>query len=364
MSANPVHADPSLWGYMEEIITNDVLYQLKPNTRPFIVGRAQFAGAGRKSAHWLGDNYSTWSNMQRSIQGVLQFNLFAMPMVGPDTCGFVDNSDEELCNRWMQLSAFYPFYRNHNSVGAIGQEPYRWDSVRNASITAIQARYAMLPIWESLFADAACAGTPPVRALFHEFDDPKYYNIHNQFLVGDSILVTPQLHPNSSTVSGVFPSADGVTWTNWFTHEVVDTSSGENVTVEAPLSTIPVHVRSGRVLLLHSNPAYTLTETRSGGYGLLVTLDGKGYAEGWAKLDDGLSWPGGYPYGCADLQSTSRRIWHSLPSLIAPCQRRAPVLTAFRLLLRRSPYSAPRTAPLFCSMAQRLHRIKYSTRPT
>jgi alpha-glucosidase (family GH31 glycosyl hydrolase) len=57
------------------------------------------------------------------------------------------NTDEELCNRWMQLSAFTPFYRNHNLKGSIGQEPYRWDSVANASRTAIAARYSLLPYW-------------------------------------------------------------------------------------------------------------------------------------------------------------------------------------------------------------------------
>lgn len=57
------------------------------------------------------------------------------------------NSDEELCNRWMQLAAFTPFYRNHNIMGAIPQEPYRWASVANASRTAISARYSLLPYW-------------------------------------------------------------------------------------------------------------------------------------------------------------------------------------------------------------------------
>ncbi|KIL54097.1 glycoside hydrolase family 31 protein [Amanita muscaria Koide BX008] len=43
------------------------------------------------------------------------------------------NTDEELCNRWMQLSAFVPFYRNHNIMGALSQEPCGWESVADAS---------------------------------------------------------------------------------------------------------------------------------------------------------------------------------------------------------------------------------------
>jgi alpha-glucosidase len=66
-------------------------------------------------------------------------------------CGFqVGNTDEELCNRWMSLSAFVPFYRNHNQRGALSQEPYRWDSVAEASRAAIAVRYAMLPYWVCL----------------------------------------------------------------------------------------------------------------------------------------------------------------------------------------------------------------------
>ena len=157
IAANATHAGGqleldvhNLWGLMEERATYDSLLELNPGKRPFIISRSTFASSGRWTGHWLGDNFSKWQYMALSIQGVLQFQIYQIPMVGADTCGFQDNTDEELCNRWMQLSAFVPFYRNHNQRGALSQEPYRWDSVANASKTAIGIRYQLLPYWVSL----------------------------------------------------------------------------------------------------------------------------------------------------------------------------------------------------------------------
>ncbi|CCM04271.1 uncharacterized protein FIBRA_06441 [Fibroporia radiculosa] len=281
----------NMWGLMEEKATHMAVQEIL-GTRPFLISRSTFPSSGRWSGHWLGDNYSKWNYMHYNIQGALQFQVFQIPMVGADTCGFTGNTDEELCNRWMQLSAFMPFYRNHNQLGAIPQEPYRWDSVASASRTAIAIRYSLLPYWYTLFANVSSHGTPVIRALFYEFpNEPELFSIDSQYLIGRDILVTPVLTPNVSSVEGIFPGRGQTIWRDWYTHEVVNASVGGNTTLDAPIGHINVHIRDGSAILLHAQPAYTIAETQAGPYNLLISLSADGYAFGTAYIDDGKTIP-------------------------------------------------------------------------
>ena len=90
---------------------------------------------------------------------------------------------------------------------------------------------------------------------------------------------------------GIFPGRGSVIWRDWYTHDVVNASSGANTTLNAPLGHINVHIRDGSALLLHSNPAYTTFETRSGPYSLLVSQAADGRAFGTAYIDDGETIP-------------------------------------------------------------------------
>ncbi|KAF2714515.1 glycoside hydrolase family 31 protein [Pleomassaria siparia CBS 279.74] len=280
----------NLFGLQISNATYHALLQVFPGRRPFTVGRSVFAGSGKITAHWGGDNTSTWGSMFLSISQALTMMMSGIPMFGADTCGFTHNTDYQLCSRWMELSAFFPFYRNHNVKAAISQEAYRWSSVAESSRRAMKVRYSMLTYMYTLFYYAHTKGETVMRALAWEFpNDPSLRETYGQFMLGPSILVTPVLIPNVETVNGVFPGvADGTRWFDWYTLAEVDAQPQENKTLSAPLEHINVHIRGGSILALQE-PKLTTNATRNTPYSLVVALDSNGKASGSLYLDDGYS---------------------------------------------------------------------------
>lgn len=107
-------------------------------------------------------------------------------------------------------------------------------------------------------------------------------------MIGSHILVTPVLERGATKVKGSFPDHKHTIWRDWYTHRPVTLTASE-MELEAPLGHIPLHIRGGFATLLFAKPAYTVHETRQGGYSLLISLDRDGFASGGAYLDDGES---------------------------------------------------------------------------
>ena len=181
-------------------------------------------------------------------------------------------------------------YFKHNTLSAISQEPYLWASVTDATKTAVNIRYSILPYMYTLFYNAHMSGNTVMRALAWEFpNEPALANADRQFLLGPSLLVTPVLEPQANTVNGVFPGiGKGTMWYDWYNQTAVSARPGENRTIEAPLGHIPLYVRGGSIVPMQQ-PGYTTAECRKGAWSLLVALDESGCATGQVYLDDGES---------------------------------------------------------------------------
>ena len=205
--------------------------------------------------------------------------------------GLSGNSDEELCNRWMQLSAFFPFYRNHNVLGAISQEPYIWESVIEATKLAMNIRFQLLPYMYTLFYYAHTRGETVMRALAWEFpNDPSLANADRQFFLGPAILVTPVLTQGHTTVDGVFPGlVEGSdVYYDWYNQSAVSVPSSRNTTIDAALGHIPVYIRGGNILATQAMKL-TTRDARKSDWSLVVAMGRDGRANGTLYLDDGVS---------------------------------------------------------------------------
>lgn len=92
----------NLYGLTEQIATASALETVR-GKRAFVLSRSSFLSTGKHSAKWTGDNGATWDDLKSSIISVMDFNMFGVPMVGADICGFIFDTTEELCSRWIEV---------------------------------------------------------------------------------------------------------------------------------------------------------------------------------------------------------------------------------------------------------------------
>lgn len=275
-----------MMGLYEGKLTYESLLEVIPNKRPFVLSRATTTGQNLYTNHWLGDNFATWDDLRASIPNSLDFNLFGIPMVGPDICGFNDNTTIELCARWQSLGAFYPFSRNHNSNDSNPQDPASLgDDVVQSARKALTKRYSLLPVLYTLFYENTVSGDPVLRSLKWNFpEDPETSKIETQFMWGDSVLINPVLTEGATKVDAYFPKGS---WYNYPNGNSLSQGEGSHIELDIPLTEINVALRGGRIFPTIEWENATTHDHKSLTYTIIVALDEEGKGNGKLYADDG-----------------------------------------------------------------------------
>ncbi len=265
--------------------TYEGLARHEPDSRPFVITRAGYAGVQRYAVKWTGDNNATFASVALNIPMFASLGLSGQAFVGADVPGFIGRGDGELLARSYQVAAFAPFLRNHTAIDQYDKEPWRFgrpyeDIVRQY----LQLRYRLLPYLYTTLEEAHRTGVPLWRPLVLEFqDDESTANLDDQFMVGRALLVAPALRAGQRQREVYLPAG---TWYDYWTGSAV--TGGGLLSTDVPLAHLPLYVRAGSILpsTVAMNHVF---EKRWDPIRVDIYPDAHDRAEGELYEDDGLT---------------------------------------------------------------------------
>ena len=278
----------NVYGLLMAQATYEGLLADNPDLRPFVVTRAGWAGIGRYSAVWTGDNSASFDDLALSIRTNLGLGLSGVSFVGCDVGGFIGTPSAELYSRWMQAASLSPFMRSHTVHDSPDQEPWSFgEETERRCREAITRRYALMPYLYSELHAAHRTGVPMYRPMWLEFpNDQECYktDYQHQFFYGPNLLAAPVLREGQRFQKIYLPQG------RWFELETGRIHSGEQtVLVEAGLDSSPLFYREGALVPTRPPEQYvgekpletlelTLVPGRAGEYTMIaddgVTVNG------------------------------------------------------------------------------------------
>ena len=221
---------------------------------------------------WSGDIHSSFRAMREQLQAGLNMGMAGIPWWTSDIGGFVggDISDptfKELLVRWFAWGAFCPVFRMHgerspwyereqefiNNVRQLtsGQDNEVWSfGEDNYEILKeyLFVRERMRPYIRECMKQASETGAPVMRPMFFDFPEDKVcWETEDQYMFGPDVLVAPVMEMGARQRSVYLPA--GLSWTEAKTGRCYP--GGSRVTVDAPLSVIPVFVREGKQIPIY-----------------------------------------------------------------------------------------------------------------
>ncbi|CRL04690.1 CLUMA_CG017754, isoform A [Clunio marinus] len=281
----------SLYAHMQTKGTYDgMMRRSNGELRPFILTRAFFSGTQRYSAVWTGDNTDTWEYLEASIKMCLSISVAGISFCGSDVGGFFGDPEEELFVRWYQAAAFQPFFRSHANFDSPRREPYLLEGDSLAAVRdAIKIRYAMLPFWYTMFYEHERFGHPVMTPMLTNYPhDTRVFNLDNQYMLSDVLLVRPVTSKNATEVEVRFPPVDGITelWYDVTNYNKIENMAGGTNFYEVDRFKYPVFQRGGTIMPRKETERKSSMLMVDDPISLFVALDRNNEATGTLYIDD------------------------------------------------------------------------------
>lgn len=275
----------NMYGTLETIATSNYLSQ-KDTKRQLIISRDSFVGHGKYGSIWTGDNDATQLDMKYSINQIMHFNMFGMPFVGGDICGFGGNTNDPLCARWAHVGSFYPFMRNHYSNTSIPHEFFRLAPKYQTGIkAAMRMRYSLLRYMYTMLYKSSINGDPMIRHPMYQWPDV-YEMVHDEtsFLIGPAIRYIANFDisetPKDFKVS--VPKGRYMDYRSYGILSVTDTV--KTVSLYNGWDYPNVHILEGNIIPFQdasaANGVYKTFDLLGEQMRLLIFPDSNGYAKG------------------------------------------------------------------------------------
>ncbi len=242
----------NVYGHFMSMATYNGMKELT-GKRPLVITRAAFAGTQKYSAVWTGDNQSVWSHLQMLIPQLCNLGMSGFTIAGTDIGGFGGDTNPELLIRWIEAASFCTFFRNHCAKGQKNQEPWQFgETVVDIYRKYVNLHYRFLPYIYDLLFESQITGLPVMRPLvLHYEDDENTFNLNNEFLVGENMLVAPVVEQGATKRMVYLPVG---TWFNYW--DGTKYQGGGHIIVDAPIDTLPIFIKEGSIIPMYEEVQY------------------------------------------------------------------------------------------------------------
>ncbi|UGU18195.1 DUF4968 domain-containing protein [Sinomicrobium kalidii] len=207
--------------------------------------REGYAGIQRYPFIFAGDWPSEWQYFEPVIKAGLNIGLSGVGYWAHCMGGFEHDADPELYIRWTQFglmsSVAHLFGMDHPTY----KEPWNYgEEALNIFRKYTKLRYSLLPYLYSNAYEMYTKGIPLMRALvLHYQNDPNVYNITDQYLLGESLMVCPVTTKGARTRVVYLPEGN---WTDFRTGETY--TGKQYLNVVCPLDEMPIFVKQGAII--------------------------------------------------------------------------------------------------------------------